>query len=137
MLLVEDVRACSCNSVADEVSGKNVLVEAIAHTFFDGIFLRYVVAAHWFQDEITLLFVQVFLIQKRAKFGIEVELDVPIAICFGLALTIVPVMVRQGSMTCSRSSALRKRPWYTCAQRDMSQDGPCVPCGRVVMRALT
>jgi len=58
------------------------LVEAIAYAFFDGIFLRYVVAAHWFQDEITLLFVQVFLIQKRAKFGIEVELDVPIAICF-------------------------------------------------------
>ena len=55
MLSVKDVGPCSCNPVADEVSGKSVLAKAIARAFFDGISLRNTVAAYWLQDEIALL----------------------------------------------------------------------------------
>ena len=54
VLSVKDVGPCSCNPMADGVSGK-ILAEAIAHAFFDGISLRNTVAAHWLQDEIALL----------------------------------------------------------------------------------
>jgi len=47
MLPINDVRPCSCNSMADKVGGKNVLVEAIANAFFKGISLRNIVAAYW------------------------------------------------------------------------------------------
>ena len=55
MFSVNDVGPRSCNPMADEVSGKYALAEAIAHAFFDGIFLRNTVAAHRLQDEIVLL----------------------------------------------------------------------------------
>jgi hypothetical protein len=41
--------------MADEVSRKCVLAEAIAYALFDGISLQNTVAAHWLQDEIALL----------------------------------------------------------------------------------
>jgi hypothetical protein len=40
-----------------KASVKNILAEAIANTFFEGIGLRNVVAAHWLQNEITLLLI--------------------------------------------------------------------------------
>jgi hypothetical protein len=55
VLRVNDVRPCGCNSMAAKASVKNILAEAIAHTFSEGISLRNVVAAHRLQDEITLL----------------------------------------------------------------------------------
>ena len=55
VLSVKDVGPCSCNPMVDEVSGKSILAEAIAHAFFDGISLRNTVAAYWLQDEVALL----------------------------------------------------------------------------------
>jgi hypothetical protein len=55
VLCVKDVGSTSSNPMADEVSRKNILAEAFAHAFFDGIWLRSTVAAHWLQDKIALL----------------------------------------------------------------------------------
>ena len=63
VLSVNDVSPGSRNFMADEGRGKNVLAEAIANAFFERIALRNVMAAHWLQDQITLLLFQVCLIQ--------------------------------------------------------------------------
>jgi len=55
VLPVNDVRPCSRNSIAAKARVKNILAEAIANTFLEGIGLRNMVAANRLQDEITLL----------------------------------------------------------------------------------